>query len=200
MPLIGYKYTWFKSIGIVSSKEARLDRALVASSWQTLFPNASLQTSVAPVSDHTPILLQLDPVPWCQPHHFFRFSNAWLLEPELDQLVKNNWSYYPPSDIITKLSLCADDIAAWSKNITPNFRKKINKQREDIEGIRTSADDVNIPELINMQNNLATLLLQEESYWKQRSKVFLLSNGDANNKFFHESASARKRRNTIKKL
>jgi len=55
-------------------------------------------------------------------------------------------------------------------------------------------------QLINMQQSLATLLLQEENYWKQRSKVFWLANGDTNSKYFHASASARKRKNTIKKL
>lgn len=43
-------------------------------------------------------------------------------------------------------------------------------------------------------------LNQEESYWKKQSKVFWLYDEDTNNKFFHASASARKRRNTIKKL
>lgn len=59
MPLHGYQFTWFKSIGTPSSKEARIDRALVTSSWQTLNPNAALQTLVASISDHTPLLLQL---------------------------------------------------------------------------------------------------------------------------------------------
>jgi len=51
-----------------------------------------------------------------------------------------------------------------------------------------------------MQRNLATFLLQEDSYWKQRSNVFWLSDGDTNSKFFHASASTRKRRNIVKKL
>jgi len=78
---MGYQFTWFKSIGTPSAKEARLDRALITSSWQNMFPNATLQTLVAPMSDHTPILLQLDPVPWRQPHRSFKFNNAWLHEP-----------------------------------------------------------------------------------------------------------------------
>ena len=155
---------------------------------------------MAPISDHTPLLLQLDPIPWRQPHHCFRFNNAWLLEPELDQLVKNNWKYYPPSDIIGKLALCTADMASWSKNIVPNFRKQINKQSLDIEAFRNSAHDANDLQLVTMQNNLATLILQEDIYWKQRSKIFWLSDGDTNSKFFHASASARKRKNTIKKL
>jgi len=51
-----------------------------------------------------------------------------------------------------------------------------------------------------MQQNLANLLLQEDSYWKQQSKVFWLSDGDTNSKFFHASASALRWKNSIKKL
>ena len=90
MPLIGYQYTWFKSIGTTESKEARLDKALVTSSWQDLHPNATLQTLVGLISNHTPLLLQLDPIPWLKPYCSFRFNNSWLLEPDLIHLKRNN--------------------------------------------------------------------------------------------------------------
>lgn len=60
--------------------------------------------------------------------------------------------------------------------------------------------DGNDPQLESMQKNLASLILQEETYWRQRSKVYWLADGDTNSKFFHASASARKRKNTIKQL
>ena len=201
MPLHGYQFTWFKSIGTPSSKEARIDHALVTSSWQTLYPNTALQTLVASISDHTPLLLQLDPIPWRQPHRSFRFNNSWLLEPELNQLVKSNWAHYPPSNILTKLNHCIEDISSWSRNITPNFRQQINKQCSEIEDFWNSSDDASDPRLATMQSKLASLLLQEESYWKQRSKIiFWLADGDTNNKFFHASTSARKRKNMVNKL
>lgn len=135
-----------------------------------------------------------------QPHHSFRFNNAWLLEPSLIQLVKDNWSQYPSSSIISKLSYCIEDINSWSKNISPNFRHQINKQRAQLEDICNSSRDAIDPRVEDMQKNLANLLLQEDTYWRQRAKVYWLADGDTNSKFFHASASARKRRNTIKKL
>jgi len=145
MPLLGYQFTWFKSIGTDASKEARIDRALVTSSWQSLFPNASLQTLVAPMSDHTPLLLQLDPIPWKQPHLSFKFNNAWLLEPELINLVRNNWEHYPTTNMIAKLNYCVGDIKVWSHSAIPNFKHLINKQRTSIEESRNSATDANDP-------------------------------------------------------
>lgn len=164
MPLHGCQFTWFKSIGTPSSKETRIDRALVTSSWQTLYPNSALQTLVASISDHTPLLLQLNSIPWRQTHRSFQFNNSWLLKTEPNQLVKSNWAYYPPSNILTKLNHCIEDISSWSRNITPNFRQPINKQRSEIEDLWNSSDDASDPRLATMQNKLASLLLQEATF------------------------------------
>ncbi|XP_040367431.1 uncharacterized protein LOC121050669 [Rosa chinensis] len=44
------------------------------------------------------------------------------------------------------------------------------------------------------------LLQQEQTFWKQRTKVFCLSDGDMNTKFFHQRASNRRKKNLIKGL
>jgi len=47
---------------------------------------------------------------------------------------------------------------------------------------------------------MGRLLAQEEAFWKQRSKVYWLKDGDTNSRFFHAMASAKRRRNNIMKL
>jgi hypothetical protein len=62
--------------------EERLDRALGNTSWFNLFPNATVETLVAPASDHYPILLNCSPTPRPQVYkRNFRYENAWHLEP-----------------------------------------------------------------------------------------------------------------------
>lgn len=58
LPLHGYQFTWSRCRGTANSIEERLGRAMASSSWIDLFPDACLMNSVAPVSDHSPILLQ----------------------------------------------------------------------------------------------------------------------------------------------
>ena len=41
------------------------------------------------------------------------------------------------------------------------------------------------------------MIIREETYWKQRSRVIWLKVGDRNTAFFHRSASIDKRRNNI---
>jgi hypothetical protein len=36
------------------------------------------------------------------------------------------------------------------------------------------------PQLEGMQKSLASLILQEESYWRQRSKIYWLADGNCN--------------------
>jgi exonuclease III len=84
VPMEGYPFTWFKSLGTPRAVEERLDRALANTAWFNFFPSASLDNLVAPTSDHCPIMLN------CQPflrhqrvQRGFRFENAWRLEANL---------------------------------------------------------------------------------------------------------------------
>jgi hypothetical protein len=47
---------------------------------------------------------------------------------------------------------------------------------------------------------LARLLAQEEDFWRQRAKIYWLTEGDLNTKYFHSVATARRRRNVISAL
>jgi len=57
----GYLFTWFKSLGTPHAVEEGLDCALTNNLWFNSFSDASIETFVAPASDHYPILLNVAP-------------------------------------------------------------------------------------------------------------------------------------------
>ena len=50
-------------------------------------------------------------------------------------------------------------------------------------------------ELKAIEKQIDDLLIDEEVYWRQRSRVVWLREGDKNTKYFHSKATARKRKN-----
>ena len=55
-------------------------------------------------------------------------------------------------------------------------------------------------EFLGVSKTLDDLLLKQEIFWAQRSRVAWLKHGDKNTKFFHSKASQRRRRNHIKRI
>ena len=55
-------------------------------------------------------------------------------------------------------------------------------------------------EFLEVSKELDDLLLKQEIFWAQRSRISWLKNGDKNTKFFHSKATQRRRRNYIQGL
>ena len=64
--------------------------AMVPSSWLDLFQNVNLMNIFASVSDHNPILLQVDEEQLVPCNRKFKFENSWLLELDLNFVVEES--------------------------------------------------------------------------------------------------------------
>lgn len=62
---------------------------------------------------------------------------------------------------------------------------------------QNSGQYVNGGEIRKLENQINNILIDEEMYWRQRSRAYWLRERDKNTKFFHSKASARKRKNKI---
>ena len=63
---------------------------------------------------------------------------------------------------------------------------------------RADCTDVGQAEYLEVSKKLDDLLLKQEIYWAQRSRLAWLKHRDKNTKFFHSKASQKQRRNHIK--
>lgn len=130
----------------------------------------------------------------------FKFENSWLLEPDLDAVVNNSWSKGGNIDVVSKIEMCTDDLSLCGRNLRSQFKKDINMCKMRLEVLRGMGDDAFVSEFNATRDHLSSLLVQEEKFWKQRSKVHWLRDGDQNTRRFHAMASSRKKKNTILSL
>jgi hypothetical protein len=167
----GYPYTWFKSLGTPRAVEEKLDRALANEAWMQLFPHVRLENLAAPSSDHFPILLERTPV--VRPTRIkrtFKFENAWRIEEGVNEVVKDSWQSNSGSDVIHKLSACAEDLSQWSKSHCNKLRIDIEVCRKELNrsrGVGGIQDELHFETL---RKKLDHLLIQDDMYWRQRPK------------------------------
>ncbi|KAL8134789.1 hypothetical protein AgCh_009705 [Apium graveolens] len=195
--LQGGSFTWEKFRGTSNWVKERLDRAFATRSWQHSFPMCKLSVIRTSVSDHDPILLDLYSVAFTQKEFRFRFENTWLQEPNFHKETSEYWLSLPPSHIIPKLISVSNFMARWGRTFFHKFRDKVKKQKELLTALVNRIDSDGVKMYFEERDKLNELLLHEEVYWKQRAKIFWLTEGDANTKFFHASASSRRKVNHI---
>lgn len=127
----------------------------------------------------------------------FRFENIWLREAGFIAEVKEVWNNIPCTHLLPKLMEVSAYMARWGRVFFHKFREKIKEKKTILERLADATDESSIQEYLAAKENLNDLLFQEETYWKQRAKLFWLAEGDENTRFFHSSATSRKKSNHI---
>ena len=195
--LQGGNFTWEKSRGKPEWVKERLDRCFATQEWWNLFPLCKLSVHHVPVSDHDPILLDLLNVSFPKKIFRFRFENTWLRETNFRKEVSEFWLAMPAINILPKLISVSSFMARWGRNFFHKFRDEVRIQNEVLTNLAERTDLEGVQQYFIEKEKLYELLMQEETYWKQRAKTYWLAEGDANTKFFHATASARKRTNHL---
>ncbi|KAK3193206.1 hypothetical protein Dsin_024516 [Dipteronia sinensis] len=80
------------------------------------------------------------------------------------------------------------------------MKREITKKKEELVRVTNVVWPGSWKLIRIVENQLDGLLSREEVYWRQRSRVAWLRNGDSNIRFFHAQASCRRLRNKISGL
>jgi hypothetical protein len=199
----GLPYTYDNKRHGRANVRMRLDRAVACPLWRDVYADLEVQHLITPISDHCPILIQIEKevrVPRRQAHR--QYEILWEHESALSEVVANAWresgQKQDLSDIMTGLDNVMTSLMGWSKKKFGNIVRELEKARKRVEVLLASNAEQH--EIRKATDYMQELLYREEMLWMQRSRITWLKEGDRNTRFFHQKAVWRARRNTIKKL
>ncbi|GAU38028.1 hypothetical protein TSUD_395880 [Trifolium subterraneum] len=129
-------------------------------------------------------------------------STSWLQlfpqlkEPDLEDVVVEGWGGRENLEVVDRVTRCANKLQRWGKRKRVRFKDEI----DECVKLRGNQDGEVSLQYQELSEKHATLLIQEEGYWKQRAKMHWLKEGDMNTRFFHMSATARSKKKKVTKL
>ncbi|XP_031101874.1 uncharacterized protein LOC116005777 [Ipomoea triloba] len=198
----GYLSTWERGRGTDAWVEERLDRVLATDAWRSSMPFAKVVNTLSRSSDHSIIFLDVRGMHILshRVRKCFRFEMAWLLDEGCRGVVEEAWQEGRWQGLQDCLLLCGERLKAWGGDNFHKFGKNIKKLRGKRQSLQGHTDHASVVEFKRLDGELSRLEAQEDVFWRQRAKQHWLRGADANTKFYHHFASARKKKNTISKL
>ncbi|GAU48815.1 hypothetical protein TSUD_99870 [Trifolium subterraneum] len=121
-------------------------------------------------------------------------QNSWLKEPDLEDVVVEGWGGRENLEVVDRVTRCANKLQMWGKRKRVRFKEEIDACVRRMNELRGNQDGEVSLQYQELSEKHATLLIQEEGYWKQRAKMHWLQEGDMNTRFFHMSATARSKK------
>ncbi|XP_072060275.1 uncharacterized protein [Arachis hypogaea] len=200
--MVGRPFTWSNRRRGDELIQERLDRFLVGVDWQQLYPNATVLRLSELGSDHSPLLLDSNPRTErskCR----FKFQERWCSNDEIRQIVREVWHEQINGSamyiLAQKLKRCQHKIVRWQQEYRSNSKVEIDLLQSELEELRLAG--IHGGDIISeIEDKLEKALQNEESYWKDKSRVKWLKFGDQNTTFFHQKFRNRTRRNRIWQL
>jgi hypothetical protein len=207
----GPKFTWCNMQNNEDVVFARLDRGVCTREWLHLFPSTKARIIPFVFSDHHAVIvdcLRTTPSLPERKHHF-RFEATWIKRDNCEEVIRSAWAH--PQHGTKMFCLCQKikayrvALLQWSKQGIFSLPRTIKALKTNLCDIDTHIqenwqDQARLAERNEIRKELNHLISQEEIYWRQRSRISWMKDGDRNTKFFHECASQRKRKNEISYL
>lgn len=116
--------------------------------------------------------------------NLFRYDRRLTNKPEIKVLVTENWNQNEDDSVLSRLCRIRQAIVKWSKEQNKQCTDNIQKLQQDLDSaLSSSVPDTDVIGMLTAELNRA--YTEEESYWRQRSRVLWLQHGDKNTSYFH---------------
>lgn len=208
LPFNGPKYTWTNNRPDDPIAK-KLDRCLVNGSWLLRFP-ASHCTFESPVfSDHSPCHIRLVTKPPSYGTRPFRFFNLLTKHVNFKETVALAWSEAGETvatlkDFCFKLKKVKNPMKSLLKDNFSDIERWVSEADSILSSLQRAAlndpSEENFRLVSQARSNWFLLREAEESFFRQRSRIKWLGEGDLNTHFFHSVTITRNAGNAIKHL
>jgi mannosylglycoprotein endo-beta-mannosidase len=207
-PYTGLKYSWHNGQHGSQSIQKKLDWVFgnpqLFSTWPAT--NALFQTHS--ISDHSAMILSLLS-PSKHPHSPFKFLNTWADHRDFIATVATSWQLpvrgNPMYQFTTKLKRLKIDLKLFHRQHSSNITGRVVNAKAKWDAAQFDLNRNPASETTKLTERTLALQYQqlckdEESYFKQKSRVQWMHLGDRNTSFFHKSLLHRQVRNRIHNL
>ncbi|XP_038983681.1 uncharacterized protein LOC120111194 [Phoenix dactylifera] len=204
----GPRFTWCNNQSGRARVWERLDRVVASTDWLIRFPSYRVSHLTRIASDHCPLLFST--ASGSSHRSPFRFEKVWLSFPQSWDIVRGAWGLPVHGDamqrISRKLELTKRRLRRWNREVVGDIFRKLEDVEGAIAALQSREDQVGVlPEadMVSLRGLLAThhsILRQHEIFWRQKSRIQWVREGDRNTSFFHRSTVIRRQRNTIRSL
>lgn len=196
---IGDRFSWVGQRGTHLVK-CCLDRTMANMKWLEMFPASQTEFLEIGESDQRPLVTYITSERE-DPRRCFRFDSRMIAKEGFTETVRRGWKGTGQVQLIQiplvqRLSRCRQHISRWKRHHRTNAEERIGTLRAQLDRAVTSAT-TSQERRIEIREELNQAYVDEEIYWKQKSRVNWLRSGDRNTRYFHAVTKGKRIKNTI---
>ncbi|XP_039170328.1 uncharacterized protein LOC120294342 [Eucalyptus grandis] len=186
------------------SWQRKIDRVLTNAAWISAFSYLEANFLAPRVSDHSPMVVRILPVPSSRKP--FKFFNFWMSHPNFFELVRQIWELRifgtPMFVLCSKLRSLKRRLKLLNREAYSDISARTSYARRLLVEAQDAIQfDPHNQALADAEKDylrvFSDLRLKEESFYRQKSRVIWLKEGDLNTRFFHHSVKRGHLRNRI---